>query len=260
MNSENTEKKTQTGKKSETSFSGKLNVSLDTTFAGGSVALHKDHHLLDFHTGEGTGSKSAGILSAVEAILRKNDLAKEDLDKLFVSGGPGSYTGIRIGLAFARGFCKSLKCTPFAVSITEALRYMDFGEIVGKERVYGYMPAKNNVFSAGASDNEDSSNKSKSDEADTSKAASEISAAKYEFEEFLREFAKNETVICLYLNPEILPFVKTAVSNFEKEAGEKVWIVFNTDLNLAKYIGIAGLEIYVQTNQPDFSHLEPLYL
>ncbi len=255
MNSENTKKKTQTGKKSEASFSGKLNLSIDTTFAGGSVALYKDHHLLDFQTGEGTGSKSAGILSAIEAILRKNDWAKKDLDKLFVSGGPGSYTGIRIGLAFARGFCKSLKCTPFAVSITEALKYMDFGEMVGKKCVYGYMPAKNNVFSAGASDNDNLSNG-----ANLYKNDSEISVGKYEFSEFLKEFSKADTNICLYLNPEILSFTKTAVSNFEKETGEKIGIVFNTDLNLAKYIGIAGLEIYEQINQPDFSHLEPLYL
>lgn len=44
----------------------------------------------------------------IQQLLRENDLTTEDLQAIAVSKGPGSYTGLRIGVSAAKGLCFSL--------------------------------------------------------------------------------------------------------------------------------------------------------
>lgn len=67
-------------------------------------------------------SQAAQLVSEIEALLNAHDIWYDDLDKLAITVGPGSFTGIRIGLAVARGIafaCPKLELVP--VSSPEAL-------------------------------------------------------------------------------------------------------------------------------------------
>lgn len=57
----------------------------------------------------------------IEEILSRNNLSTKDLDAVAVSEGPGSYTGLRIGVASVKGLCFALDIPMIAVSTLKSL-------------------------------------------------------------------------------------------------------------------------------------------
>jgi len=84
-------------------------LAVDTTTSSGSVALLEDRRLVGEIAGESGTTHSARLLGAVDHLLRSEGLAIADIGAFAVAAGPGSFTGIRIGLstvkalAFASG-------------------------------------------------------------------------------------------------------------------------------------------------------------
>jgi tRNA threonylcarbamoyladenosine biosynthesis protein TsaB len=84
-------------------------LAVDTTTSSGSVALLEDRRLVGEIAGESRTTHSARLLGAVDHLLRSEGLAIADIGAFAVAAGPGSFTGIRIGLstvkalAFASG-------------------------------------------------------------------------------------------------------------------------------------------------------------
>ena len=66
-------------------------------------------------------SRAATLLEDVDALLRQAGAQPSDLDALAVGIGPGSFTGIRIGLAAARGLALALDVPAAGVSTLDAL-------------------------------------------------------------------------------------------------------------------------------------------
>ncbi|PRP67587.1 tRNA (adenosine(37)-N6)-threonylcarbamoyltransferase complex dimerization subunit type 1 TsaB [Nonlabens agnitus] len=57
----------------------------------------------------------------IDGILKRNELSTTDLDAIAVSKGPGSYTGLRIGVASAKGLCFALDIPLIAIDTLESL-------------------------------------------------------------------------------------------------------------------------------------------
>lgn len=88
-----------------------LCLGVDTVSAKPSVALvegesKKTLACQDLPAGRG---QSAALLSAVETLLKETGHRYQDLAKLMVMTGPGSFTGIRIGISFLKGVALSLE-------------------------------------------------------------------------------------------------------------------------------------------------------
>jgi len=66
---------------------------------------------------------SEGLLPQIAQMLERSGVAKKDLELIAVSRGPGSFTGLRIGLATAEALAYGLKLPMIAVSTTETLAY-----------------------------------------------------------------------------------------------------------------------------------------
>src|SRR5512141_3205901 len=66
-------------------------------------------------------SRAQTLLEDVDALLRQGGAHPRDLDGLAVGTGPGSFTGVRIGLAAARGLALSLELPGAGVSTLDAL-------------------------------------------------------------------------------------------------------------------------------------------
>jgi tRNA threonylcarbamoyladenosine biosynthesis protein TsaB len=93
-----------------------LTLAFDTATGAATSALVEDSEVL----GERV-SRAQTLLEDVDALLRQAGAHPSDLDRLAVGLGPGSFTGVRIGLAVARGLALSLDLPGAGVSTLAAL-------------------------------------------------------------------------------------------------------------------------------------------
>jgi tRNA threonylcarbamoyladenosine biosynthesis protein TsaB len=78
-------------------------LAVDTTKPRASVAVAEDGRLLAEQRAASDAGHSRWLLPAVESMLRGLGLAAEALDLFAVTRGPGSFTGIRVGLGSVQG-------------------------------------------------------------------------------------------------------------------------------------------------------------
>jgi len=84
-------------------------LSLETSTTNCSVALHNLHgELIDAREQKGQNIHASRLFIFIESILVENHFSYHDLKAVAVSKGPGSYTGLRIGVSAAKGLCYSL--------------------------------------------------------------------------------------------------------------------------------------------------------
>lgn len=73
---------------------------------------------------------SETLLPMIKSVLNKAGAALSDLDYIAVSGGPGSFTGLRIGISCVKGLCDGVGIPCVSVSTLEAVAY-NFVQIDG---------------------------------------------------------------------------------------------------------------------------------
>lgn len=81
---------------------------IDTSAETGVVALAKDGQVLSVKEQNNARNHAATINNDIEELLKANKIGLGDISAFCVNGGPGSYTGLRIGLATAKGYCYAL--------------------------------------------------------------------------------------------------------------------------------------------------------
>lgn len=64
---------------------------------------------------------SVVLFPMIQDMLQKLEITVDDLDAVAVSGGPGSFTGLRIGAASAKGICQGAKKKFIGVSSLDAI-------------------------------------------------------------------------------------------------------------------------------------------
>lgn len=85
-----------------------LILQLETSTTSCSVALAQDGKVLSYKTINQRNIHAEVITVFIDEIFANNHLKYNELDAVSVSAGPGSYTGLRIGVSTAKGLCFSL--------------------------------------------------------------------------------------------------------------------------------------------------------
>ena len=98
-----------------------LILNIDTSTAVCSVALAKDGQTLALKENNEGLNHSVLLGTYVNEILQENNLTVAALDAVAVSMGPGSYTGLRIGVSMAKGLCYGAGKPLIAVPTLQAL-------------------------------------------------------------------------------------------------------------------------------------------
>lgn len=96
-------------------------LAIESAVAGGSVALIRDDGSNIVRHEGNESSRAEKIMSAIDDVLREADLTPGDLNLIAVSAGPGSYSGIRIGLSTALGLSDALDIPCVSVSVLAAM-------------------------------------------------------------------------------------------------------------------------------------------
>ena len=96
-------------------------LGIETTGAFASAALIDDDRVLGYVKGTDRFSHLQNLMPQIESILRECGVALKDIDVIAVSCGPGSFTGIRIGVSSARALSQVLGTPCVTVSSLEAL-------------------------------------------------------------------------------------------------------------------------------------------
>ncbi|MGB5013010.1 MAG: tRNA (adenosine(37)-N6)-threonylcarbamoyltransferase complex dimerization subunit type 1 TsaB [Pyrinomonadaceae bacterium] len=96
-------------------------LAIESAIRGGSIALAHNAEIIDTWVGEGGVSRAEDLLWNIDLMLKRNGIEKRELSNIAVSAGPGSFTGIRIGLATAMGIAASLNISLARYSILYAM-------------------------------------------------------------------------------------------------------------------------------------------
>jgi tRNA threonylcarbamoyladenosine biosynthesis protein TsaB len=94
---------------------------IDTALEEAIVALSKDGKITCELTNKETHSHASFIQVAIEKLIQDQDMKISELDAIAVTLGPGSYTGLRVGLATAKGIAYALQKPLIGLSTLSAL-------------------------------------------------------------------------------------------------------------------------------------------
>lgn len=100
-----------------------LTLAIDTATKVCTVALCRERELLAEYTINMGMTHSEGLLPQLEQLLARTGVEKKDIGLLAVSMGPGSFTGLRIGLATAEAMAYAWQCCLHGVDTLKALAY-----------------------------------------------------------------------------------------------------------------------------------------
>jgi len=99
-----------------TASSGVLTLAFDTATSAATAALVRDGEVL----GEAV-SRAVRVLEDVDGLFRESGVARTELSGIVVGTGPGSFTGLRMGVAAARGLAFALEIPVAGISTLAAL-------------------------------------------------------------------------------------------------------------------------------------------
>lgn len=98
-----------------------LLLNIDTATEYASVCISKNETVLGFTENSDQKNHAAFIQPAIQKLMMDTGYALPDIDAVAVTYGPGSYTGLRVGLATAKGICFALDKKLILVNTLEVM-------------------------------------------------------------------------------------------------------------------------------------------
>jgi tRNA threonylcarbamoyladenosine biosynthesis protein TsaB len=96
-------------------------IQIDTASSYAAVSMSKDGKLLQEIGHQNQQEHAAFLQPAILQLLKDQQYTIQDIDAISVVIGPGSYTGLRVGLASAKGLCYALQIPLIGISTLELM-------------------------------------------------------------------------------------------------------------------------------------------
>ncbi len=98
-----------------------LIINIDTATETAHVSFAKDGQVLQSLTNTMQKDHAAFVQTAIQQLLTVATFTLKNIDAVAVTSGPGSYTGLRVGMASAKGFCYALNKPLVLINMLEVL-------------------------------------------------------------------------------------------------------------------------------------------
>ncbi len=96
-------------------------LAVETSSRIGSVALGKGERVLGFEQFASMARHGVELIPTADKLLKEHNVCPCEIDVICVSGGPGSFTGLRVGFSFARALAQVADAKLVKVSSTEVI-------------------------------------------------------------------------------------------------------------------------------------------
>jgi tRNA threonylcarbamoyladenosine biosynthesis protein TsaB len=218
-------------------------LALDTSDARGSVALLRDEQILQSIAHETAEDYSSWVLPAVERLLVAKQLKMRDVEVYAVSTGPGSFTGLRVGLTSVKAWSEVYGGRIAALSRLEAIASQAPG---AAEFVAAFFDAHREQVFGGLF---------RRDGAQLRGVGEEMVITPEEFLKWVEEQSAGASVCWISMDPEKL----SALSRWRGHAEVGETIQQSTEV-LAPGIGRLGLQRALQGHLVDALALDAQYV
>lgn len=94
---------------------------IDTAIDRASTCISRDGVILAYAESNMQKEHASFLHNAIVKILSDAEITLFDLDAIAITGGPGSYTGLRVGMASAKGLCFALQKPMIAINTLEVM-------------------------------------------------------------------------------------------------------------------------------------------
>ncbi|HVT85503.1 MAG TPA: tRNA (adenosine(37)-N6)-threonylcarbamoyltransferase complex dimerization subunit type 1 TsaB [Chitinophagaceae bacterium] len=108
-----------------------LILNIDTALETASISLAKDGKAMNTVINKEQKDHAAWLQVAIAGLLKSSGFELKDLSAIAVTIGPGSYTGLRVGLSSAKGLCYALNIPLITVSTLELMAHAAKNEEAG---------------------------------------------------------------------------------------------------------------------------------
>lgn len=112
-------------------------LAIDTTSTGFSIALVKNGEMFSYTKEIGKSGHSATLMPSVKAMLDEHEVDVNDIDVIGVVVGPGSFTGIRIGVSAMTALAFATGAKRIAITAFELIAYNRRDCIAGVDAGHG---------------------------------------------------------------------------------------------------------------------------
>jgi tRNA threonylcarbamoyladenosine biosynthesis protein TsaB len=219
-------------------------LALDTCDSRGSVAVLRDDEVLKAIPHAGTEDYSSWVLPTVEKALKASGLSIRDIDTFAVASGPGSFTGVRIGLTTVKAWSEAFGTTKIAsVSRLEAIAVQAAD---GGQYVAAFVDAHRDQVFGGLYRREGP---------ELSLVEDEMLAAPEEFLDWVKERSMNGRVRWISMDPEKM----TAQEGWRARTAEGESVEVSKSV-IAPLIGRIGRQRALQGRLTDALGLDAQYL
>ncbi len=124
-----------------------LAIAVETSGSRGSVLVARGETVLTSDTFKVEQQHGVQLLPTVDTLTKKAGLTPDQFNAIYVSGGPGSFTGLRIGITFAKAMAFALGCKVVRVPSLDVLAQNALELSTRPKRVISIFDAKRgNVF------------------------------------------------------------------------------------------------------------------
>jgi tRNA threonylcarbamoyladenosine biosynthesis protein TsaB len=100
-----------------------LILNIDTAIDIAYISIAKDGEILAVASNTAQKDHGGFLQPAIEELLKKTGFPIKKLDAIAISAGPGSYTGLRVGMASAKGLCYALNKPLITIGTLEILAF-----------------------------------------------------------------------------------------------------------------------------------------